>query len=103
MDCSVTRLLWRSLMPGKQFDKLVLLGFNRFQWCNEEICHAALITFAIHDFYRYWSHASHRHNYNAAQCARAIAHFATTALDGSRGSITSSFVAKCRSLLTNPA
>ena len=90
-------------MPGKNFDKLVLLGFNRYQWSNEEICHAALITFAIYEFYRYWGHSSRRHNYNAAQGARAIAHFATTALDGSRGSITSNFITKCRNLLANPA
>ena len=95
----MTRELWRQLLPNLQFDKHAVLGFVFYQWPNEEICHVALTTFGIFEFYRHWSHLPYRHNYTTNQCARAIAHFATVGLAGSRGSVTSSFIRKCRSLL----
>ena len=98
--CSVTRELWRLLLPTLQFDNHAVLGFVFYQWTNDEIGHVALTTFGIYEFYRYWSHLPYRHTYSTTQCARAIAHFATVGLAGSRGSVTSSFIRKCRSLLT---
>ena len=83
--CSITRKVWEWLMPGKAFCNYALMGFNAFQWSEEELANCAMIPYGIHEFHRHWKNKSRRHVYDTQSGAKAVIHFMATGLSGARG------------------